>query len=181
MIRNKKGNIMGIIYVVGALFLLMFLGLLMVFGGMTLNWVFDVATPELTGIGMVGNSNMTQIGSLTLNPVNNVVQSFTWLTGVVYVFALVACLGLAFAFRFSGNKWLVGFFFSAMLMLLIGSIFISNIYEEFYNDTGDVGLRLHEFGLLSFLILYSPLVISVIGFVCGIIMFTGDGGEQSTA
>jgi len=32
--------------------------------------------------------------------------------------------------------------------------------------------------MLSWLILYSPLVMSVIGFICGIIMFTGEGIDE---
>lgn len=175
---NKKADIMLVIYMVLILFIVLILGLLLVFGIVIIDWTFDEVVPELTNLGQIGNINATQIGGMTLTPVNNIVQSFTWLGGLFYVFALVGCLGFAFAFRFTGNKWLMGFFIACMFMLLIASIFISNIYEDFYNDSGDIGDRLHENVLLSYMILFSPIIICIIGFFCGIIMFTGEGGEE---
>ena len=179
--ENKKGNIVSIIWMIGILFVIILVGIGIAFGGMVIDWTFDEAVPELTGLGQVGNANLTDIGSMTLTPVNTFVQSFTWLGGVIYMLGLLGCLGLAFAFRFTGNKWLGGFFIVCMLLLIITSIFISNIYEEFYNGGDEVGTRLHEQVLLSWLLLYSPLVMCVIGFVCAIIMFTGNGEEQLIA
>jgi hypothetical protein len=160
------------------LFIVLFLGLFLVIGSIVVDWTFDEAVPELTKIGMVDNTNVSEYTGYALNPVDNVVQSFTWLSGIIYIFALLGCLGLSFTIRFTGNKWLLGFFIACMFLLIVASIFISNIYEDFYNDDGDVGDRLREHEMLSYLILYSPVIMSIIGFICGIIMFTGEGEEQ---
>ena len=56
---NKKGNIMSVIYVVGALFLLLLIGAGLAFGGVIIDWVFDTAVPEVSGIGMAGSVNVT--------------------------------------------------------------------------------------------------------------------------
>ena len=176
---QKKGNIEAIIYLMMILFVLLIGGVMLIFGAITIDWVFDEAVPELSTLGVVGNANLTEYSKYSIAPVNTVVQSFIWLAGVFYVLGLMGCIGFAFAFRFTGNKWLMGFFFACMLMLVMASIFMSNIYEEFYNGTDEVGTRLKEHELLSYLILYSPIVMSIIGFVCGIIMFTGEGGEVS--
>lgn len=178
---NRRGNIMAIIFMVGILFLLIFIGVLLAVGAAIINWTMDEALPEFSGLGMVGNINMTAASDYTLTPVNTFVQSMTWMAGVFYMIALAMSFGFAFAFRFTGSKWLMGFFISCMLLLVIAAIFISNIYEDFYNDSGDLGDRLKEQAMLSWLILYSPLVICVIGFICGIIIFTGEGGEQYNA
>ena len=178
MIKNKKGNVSSIIWIILILFFVMFLGVILAFGSVIVKWTFDEAMPTLTSIGMVGSTNMSSIGSTVLTPVNNVVQSFTWLAGVVYAMALIGCLGMAFAFRFTGSKWLMGFFICCMLLLVVSSIFISNIYEEFYSDGSDIGTALHNLPMLSYLLLYSPLVMCIIGFVCGIIMFTGEGNDE---
>ena len=175
---NKKGDVMSVIWIVVILFAILLIGVLLAFGNVVVNWTFDEAVPTLSGIGMVGNTNTTQIAGYTLTPLNSFVQSFNWLIGIVFVLALAGCMGLAFAFRFTGNKWLAGFFILCVLLLIITSIFISNIYEEFYNTPGDVGDRLHEAGLISYLILYSPAIMAIIAFVCGIIMFTGEGEEN---
>lgn len=172
--KKSQAGIVNIILFIGILFFLVLIGLMLAFGSMVINWVFDEAVPELSGLGLVGEANMTDIAGSTIAPVNTFVQSFTWLTGVLYFLALIGCLGLAVAFRFSGNKWLAGFFIACMIMLVMACVFISNIYEEFYDDSNDVGTRLKEHVLLSFLILESPMIFTIIGFVGGIIMFTGD-------
>jgi len=176
--ETKKGNINGIIWIMLILFTVMFLGIMMAVGTMVITWTFDEAMPTLTSLGMVGPSNMTSIGTTVLTPVNDVVQAFTWLGGLIYIIALIGCIGVAFAFRFTGSKWLMGFFICCMLLLVVASIFISNIYEDFQDDTGEVGEGLREQTALTYLILLSPVVMCVIGFICGIIMFTGEGGEQ---
>jgi len=174
MINKKSQGASYIILFITILFVLLFVGMLLVFGSAVITWVWDEAVPELTGLGMAGDSNMTSIAGSTITPANSFVQSFTWLTGVVYIMALIACFGLATAFRFTGNKWLAGFFICCMIMLIIACVFISNIYEEFYNDTGVLGTRLKEHVLMSFLVLHSPLIMTVIGFMGGVIMFSGD-------
>jgi hypothetical protein len=176
---TKKGNFEAVIYMGLVLFIILFLGIGLIFGAIVVDWVFDEAVPEVSNLGMVGNANLTEYASYSIAPANTFVQSFTWLAGVVYVLALAGCLGLAFAFRFTGNKWLMGLFIMIMLLVIITSIFISNIYEDFWNDNGDVGSRLQSQVLLSYLILYSPAIFTVIGFICGIIMFTGEEGEPT--
>ena len=180
---KKGGSAYGVIFLVIALFSLLFIGFIIAIGSMTINWMLDETIPELKSIGSIqeGNNtiaNMTRVTELAIDPANNFVQSFTWLGGLLYIIGLFLCIALAFAFRFSGHKWLIAFFILLMLILVIVSIFISNAYEEYYNDTGEVGTRLKEQGLLSFLILYSPMIFCIIGFVCGIIMFTGSPQEN---
>lgn len=176
---NKKGEgISNVIILIFFLFIILVGGLALAFGGMAIKWVFDTAVPEFSGIGMVGNTNVSSISNTVATPINNIVQSFTWFSGVIYILALLGLIGLSVGFRITGNKWLMGFFVACIFMLLIASIFISNIYETFYNDGGDVGAGLHEFGMLSFFVLYSPLIMCIIGFVCGIVMFSGIGDEE---
>ena len=175
---DKKGNIMSVIYIVGGLFLLMIIGMGLVFGSVMMNWIFDTVVPEISGIGQVGSTNVTQISGSTLTKVNSFVQSWTWLTGVLYVFGIFGIIGLSYAVRFTGNKWLMAFFISAMLMVVIASIFMSNIYESFYTGTDDIAVRLQEHTMISWLILYSPLIMTIIGFLCGIIAFSGEMEEK---
>lgn len=179
MIKSKKGNIGRVIFIGAVLFILLLIGIFLVFGAIVIDWVADVTVPELSNLGVVGSSNLTEISQYTVTPINSIIQSFTWMGGIFYVLGLVACLGLAFAFRFTGNKWLITLFICIMFLLVIAAIFISNIYEEFYSGTDDVATRLQEHSLLSWMILYSPVIMSILGFICGIIMFTGEGGEEA--
>lgn len=177
--KGKKGDIKAIIWMIAILFIVLFIGIGLAFGSMIIGWVADEAMPSITNLGMVGSANVTEYSGYTITPVNTVVQALSWAAGVAYVLVLLGCIGLSYAYRFSGNKWLAGFFISAMFLLIMASIFISNIYEEYYTGTNDVALRLQEQVLLSYLVLYSPLIFTIIGFICGIIMFTGEGVEET--
>ena len=180
LISDKRGGaFLNVILIVGILFMIMITGLIIGLGGVSVKWAVDTIAPELTGLGMAGDANLSSIGTTVVTPIKSVVDSFSWLSGIVYFFAIILMLGLGFAFRMTGNKWLMAIFFACMFLLIIGSIFISNIYQDFYDDGREIGARLHEFALLSFLMLYSPIIMCVIGFVSGIIMFTGGDEENA--
>ncbi len=174
--KNKKGSFIGILFVVGGLFLLLMLGIMLAIGSSTINWVMDEAVPELSELGMVGDANATFITDVAIDPVNTFIQNMTWVSGVLYVLGLFGVFGLAFVFRETGDKWLIGLFLAVVLILIIGCLIMSNIYEEIYNDGSELGGILKEHIVLSFLILYSPGIMSILAFVAGIILFSGDSG-----
>jgi len=170
---NKKGNAMIIILFFFLLFSILFIGFMMVVGSAILNWTFDIAVPELDSLGVIGDTNMTDVASYTLTPLNTLVQSFTWLTGVLYVMMLIGSIGIVFIFKATPSRWLIAFYFGLALILIMGSIFMSNIYEDFYDGGDELADRLKEHTLLSYMILYSPVILTVIVFATGIILFSG--------
>jgi len=174
---NKRGNVMVAVTFITVLFILVFAGFMLVTGSALVNWVFDIAVPEVSNLGMMDSFNATQGAEITITPLNTLIQSFTWLTGVLYFMALVGCLGMAFVIRQNPSQWLIGFYIGLVFILVLGSIFMSNIYEDFYDDAGDYGDRLREHVLLSYMILYSPMIMSIIAFIGGIILFSGRGEE----
>ena len=109
-IKNKRGDAVVLIYFFLILFVVLMVGFLMITGSAITNWIFDEAVPELTNLGVVGDANMTEIASSTITPVNNIVQNFTWVTGVLYVIMIIGSIGFAVSFRSSPNKWLIGLF-----------------------------------------------------------------------
>lgn len=170
---NKTGGFeLMLLFFIGVA-LLICLGLFIAFGGVVVDMFFDEFVPEIKDIGSVGSSNVTEYAEYGLDPVDSVVQSFSWMGGVIYFLGIIGFFALAFASKITMSKWLMGFFFAFAFLFLIASIFISNIYEDFYNDDDDIGSRLREQTLLSWLILQSPLVFTVVIFISGIIMFTG--------
>ncbi|KYK20693.1 hypothetical protein AYK24_09890 [Thermoplasmatales archaeon SG8-52-4] len=171
--QNKQGNIYMLVFFVGVLFLLIFAGFLFIVGSAVINWVFDEAVPEVSNLGMIGNANMTDIASYTITPLNNIVQAFTWLTGVLYVMLLIASVGFAFLIRDSPNRWLIGFYIGLVIMLILGSILISNIYEDFSSGDDELATRLREHTILSFMVLHSPMIFTIISLISGAIMFSG--------
>lgn len=176
--ENKKGNIWGIIIIIGGLFILMFLGLLFAFGFGIMNWVGDETVPLLKSVGMVDNWNSTASIEYTIDPLNSILQQSTWLGGVFYALSLLMIFGVAFIYRNYNVRFMIPLFFGMMVILFIASIFVSNIYEEFQTSNDDLGTRLQEQSLLSFFLLYAPGIIALVGFLAGAIMFSGPGVEM---
>lgn len=178
LLNNKKGNagvlLVGFFII---LFVVMFLGFIIVVGSAVFNWGFDEIAPELTDLGVIGGANFTEAASYTIVPLNDVVQSFTWLAGVLYIFILIGVIIVPFMFRSTAEPWMIGFFFVLMLVFIIASMFMSNIYEEFYDDSGELADRLKEHVLLSYLVLNSPLIFTILSFIGGIILFSGINKE----
>jgi len=177
MLENKKGGMMGILLVVGGLFFLVMFGLMLAIGSSTINWIMDETVPELNNLGEVGTWNSTDTIRMTILPVNTFIQNFTWVSGVLYIFGMIAIFGMAFAFRGTSDKWLIALFFSLILILIIGCIFMSNIYENIYSTDDDFGSIVKEHVILSYLVMYSPGIMSLIAFIAGIILFSGPSKE----
>ena len=65
-----------------------------------------------------------------------------------------------------------------MILMTIGSIVISNIYEDIYNGDDELGSRLRDQKILSFLMLNSPVIFTAVIFISGVILFTGINDEE---
>lgn len=170
---NRKGNF-------GLLLAMMILMAILIVGGFAIAifiGVIDTATeviiPEIEGIGVVGSSNISQYAEYTTVPITTLITSFTWIGGIMYMAAILGLIGISIAFRVTMSKVFIVMFFAFSILLIFLSIFMSNIYQDFYEDTGDFGDKLKEQVMLSWLILHSPLIFSVVIFISGIILFSG--------
>lgn len=180
MIKNKRGQILGLVVVVGVIFIVMLVGFIMVTGNAVTNWVADEIVPELSGLGVVGTANLTEIAGYTIQPANTFIQNLNWMTGVLYFMMLIGCFGLAFIIRINPSKLFIGFFFLLAVLLIMGSIFISNIYQDFYDDGAgsELSQRLSENVILSYAMLYAPLINTIVVFITGIIIFSGRAEDE---
>ena len=181
MIKDKRGQgVLGLVMVVGIIMIVMFVGFILVTGNAVVNWVADEVVPPLSNLGVVGNANLTEYSQYTIQPANTFIQSLNWVTGVIYVMMLIGCIGLSFIIRINPSKILIGFFFLLAVVLIMASIFVSNMYQDFYDDgaNSELSQRLNENIILSYMMLYAPLINTVIVFVCGIIIFTGRAEDE---
>ena len=174
---NKKANALPILIFIGLLILIVIIGMIVSFSVVVVDWSADEVVPVFSDLGVIGSTNFTEVAELTIAPVNSFVQSLGWIVGIIYMISLIVMIALAFAFRNFGSPWLIGLFFLLVIIIIMTSILLSNMYEDFYADTGDVGSRLREQTILSFFILESPAILAVIAFISGAIMFTGNREE----
>lgn len=175
---NKKGSIEATMLIGGGLLILLFVAVVVAIGIGITNWGIDIIAPEITGLGDVAGVNITQVGGYVTTPVDSFANSLNWLGGILYILGLLAIFGLAFAYRSTSQRWLIPMFFSLMILIIISSIFISQIYESFYTGTNEVALSLQAQPVLSWMILYSPAIITLVGFIAGAIMFSGAGSPE---
>ena len=176
--KNKKGNINVLLMFFVILFSVLLLGFVMVMFSSVFNIVWDEAYPIVSQLGVVESANLTEYSSYTFAPVNTVIQSFTWLTGIIYVMMLVVSFGFVMMTKANPSRWLIGLYFGLALLLIICSMYMSNIYEDFYDDSGELGDRLKEHKILSWMILYSPMVFTFLVFATGIVLFSGMQQEE---
>jgi hypothetical protein len=72
----------------------------------------------------------------------------------------------------------MGFYILLVFLLILGTVVLSNMYQDIYSGNDEIGLRLQAQTLMSYMILYSPMIMTLIAFIAGVIMFSGsnEGG-----
>ena len=169
---NKKG-VIGIIIFFLVLFTILILGFIAAMAVSVLDIATDELVPLASELGMVENSNVSKAADYTFVPLNTFVQALPWLVGLAYVAALIFSIVFAVSYRFNPSPILMGFYFMLIILLIFFSIIMSNMYEDIYKVNDDIGIRLQEQVLLSYMILYSPLILTIIAFITGIYLFAG--------
>lgn len=163
------------------LFMLILLMLALAFAGAILvsvsNNVIDEFTPVVNDLGTVGDSNLTQNANIFFNPIKTLGTSMNWILGLGYAFSLFLIIALALTYRATQEKYLLVLFLLLTVLALMMSIGISNAYEDLSNGTDSVATGLQDQVLLSWLIINSPMILLIVIFIAGVIVFTGNPQE----
>ena len=167
---NKKGAI-GII-----LFFVVLMGVLVLGFIGTMVWsVLDIANDEISPImkelGMVDDVNVSQAAEYGVNVVDGFVGSMPWLIAFGYVMALIFTLVFVFMVGYNPSPAYFAFYISLMLLLIFGCVIMSNMYQDIYTGSDEISTRLQEQTIMSYLILHSPWIMSLIAVVGGVLMF----------
>jgi len=130
-------------------------------------------------IGMAGSTNVSQAAEYTFGTVDKLVGSLSWLLAFGYVAMLIFSIIFVVSYNFNPNPVFIGIYFVFVILLIFGAIILSNMYEDLYNSTDEViGDGLKEQVAMSFMILHSPWILSLIAFIVGIYIFAGKQSEQ---
>jgi len=176
--KNKKAQVGFIIFFFMGIALLIAGAIFLAIASGVISYVADITFPEITNIGVIGDSNISEYAEYGLNPVNTLIKQSEWMGGVLYMIAIIGLIGIAVVFRTSQNKVFIVLFFAFAILMMFLSILMSNVYEDFYSSGDEIGDKLKDQTMLSWLILRSPLVFSVVIFISGIILFSGLGQEE---
>lgn len=177
--KNKRGAI-GLILFFVALFLIVIIGFIASISTGLITWTSTQVTPIIQVIGNVeGVANFSEAAEYTVVPANTFIQALPWLVGFSYVAMLFFSVFFAITYSFNPNPFFMGLFFFLVLLLILGSIVMSNMYQDIYSGTDVLALQLQSQTLLSFMILRSPFILTLIAIVTGIFLFARPGTETS--
>lgn len=168
---KKKGQI-GIILFFGLLFLILVVGFVVAISYSAIDFASDTITPVMTDLGVVGSTNLSEASQFTFGTVNTIVQNLGWLIGLAYVAALLFSIVFALVASRNAHPLFIGLYFALMLVLLIGCIIMSNVYEDLYTGNDEIAVRLQEQTLISYMILHSPFIMIIISLITGVFLFT---------
>jgi len=170
--KDKKGQ-MGIIFFFLLLFTILIVGFIasMVVG--IIDFGSDTVTPIMENLGVAGDANLSHASKVTFGTANTFVQAMPWLIGFAYLAALGFSFAFAIGYRVNPNPIFIGLYFMLIILLIFGTILMSNVYESIYEGNNELATRLQEQTILSFMILYSPAIMVLIAFITGIFIFAG--------
>lgn len=175
--KNKRG-VFGLVLFFVFMFVVLILGFIAVIGTAILNFGGDVVTPIMQDIGMVGTSNISEYVEYSIVPANSFIQSLDWIIGFGFMAALIFSIIFAVSYRTNPHPAYIGIYILLMILLIFLSIMMSNAYENIYTGTDDIATRLQAQTISSHIILYSPFILTLIGFLTGIYIFVGGRGEE---
>lgn len=175
---KNKGQITTI-----AIITLGLVAMVLIIAGLTIGWSIvksatDEIIPELNSIGEVSPGiNISEYTDTATKPVNSIIENLGLIMGLIYILGIMGILSYAFIFRSDSNGWILAFFIALVLALVLICILISNFYEEFYLGSDVIGETLRSSSLVSYLIIYSPIIMGLVSIIAGIILFTGKSTE----
>lgn len=170
---NNKRGIMGIVIFFVVLFLIMIIGFIAVITIGAVDFASDEITPVFAELGVVGNTNFTEASGNSVGVVNTIVQGLPWVIAFGYVAALIFSIVFALSYEANPSPMYIGVYLLLIILLIFGSIVMSNMYQDIYTGTDELATRLQQQTLMSYMILYAPYIFGLIAFITGIYLFSG--------
>ena len=175
--KNKKGAI-GILIFTGVLFLILVIGFAAAILIGVLDIVSDEITPIMTDLGVVGSANMSEYGEMGFGTLNTFIQALPWLVALGYIMALIFTIVFIFIVGYSPHPAFIAFYIALMILLILGCVLFSNMYQDIYTGNDDLAIRLQEQTILSYMLLHSPFIMVMIMVIGGLLMFTRQASSE---
>ena len=181
MIKNKmnKKGFMGIVFFFLILFTILIIGFIAVIVVSAIKYTSGVVTPVMEDLGMAGETNLSEASQYTFGTVDKIANSLPWLLAFGYVTMLIFSIIFVVSYNFNPNPVYIGLYFIFVILLIFGAILMSNMYEDLITTNDEIiGEGLREQTVMSFMMLHSPWILSIIAFIVGIYIFAGKQGEH---
>ena len=175
--KNKRG-VMGIIIFFIVLFTIVIIGFIAAMALSIIDYASDEITPIMEDLGMAGGTNLSSVAEMTFGVTDTIIKALPWLVSFAYVAALIFSIVFIMSWKYNPNPMFMGFYFMLIILLIFFCIIMSNMYQDIHQADDEIGTRLQEQKALSWMILYSPLIMTIIAFIVGIYIFAGKQTES---
>lgn len=178
MTINKKGDMYSTIALLGTVLLVVsFVFMFVLGGGILKDTMGQVFTEVRTIQNVTDNVNVTYYADKVFAPVETILSNYALYAAILYVMGIVLIFTLAYVFRDNMSPATIALFVVSSLLIIAFAIILSNTYEVFYTDPNFINGELQQATTISYLILYSPTILTIVIFIAGIILMTGKGRE----
>ena len=178
MKKDKRG-VMGIILFFIILISILAIGFIASISLGIIDFGSEAITPVMEGLGMVGDTNVTEAATYSFGFVDGIINSAPWILAFAFVGALVFSIIFVVGYTYNPNPAFMGLYFAFIILLVFFAIVVSNAYEEIYTGTDEIALKLQDQPAMSYLILYSPFIFVLIAFITGIFLFAGKNSQEN--
>jgi hypothetical protein len=177
--KDKRGEFGVVISLFLVLAIVLGVGFFLAIISGIFGYVGNEVTPILNEVASTsGIEGMNNSVNDTIGISNTIIQSLPVLIGGGYILALIFSLGFVFVYRITANPMYIGLYFALMVLLFLGSIMMSNAYQDLYEGSDVLATSLQSQGLMSYMILYSPFILCFIAGISGIFMFARPSQEE---
>lgn len=175
--RKDKRGVWGIFVFFIVMFSILIVGFVAAISLGVIDFASDTITPILTDLGEVEDMNMSNAMRVTVGVVDGFVQAMPWLLTLGFAMSLVFSIVFVTMYKTNPHPAFIGLYIALMFLLIFGAIIMSNAYEDIYNRTDELAVRLQENVAMSYMIIYSPAIFVLIAFITGIYMFSSPKEE----
>jgi len=179
-LKNDKRGIYGIIVFFIILFSIIIIGFISAVAIGVIKFGSGEITPVMKDLGMVEDYNMSGAATYTFGVMDTFVQSLPWIVAFAYVVALIFSVLFVMAYSSNPHPAFIGVYIAFIFLLILGSIILSNAYQDIYEGGDEIAAQLQSQTALSYMILYSPFIMTLIAFITGIYLFVGKQDEGGT-
>lgn len=172
MIENKKGQfqIFGFFLLLITIVVVGFIAVLFV---AITSYGNSIINPIFTNLGVVGSANLSQAGQATFGVVNTFIGAVPWLVAFAYVAMLIFSVVFVVGYGNNPSPIWIGVYMMFVVFLIFFCIIMSNMYQDIYSGTDVIAQGLQSQVAMSYMILYSPIIMTIISLIVGVYMFAG--------
>lgn len=175
--KDKRG-FMGIVFFFLILFTILIIGFIGALAITVIDFGSETITPIMTDLGVVGATNLTEASEITFGTTNTIVNMMPWLLLFTYTAMLIFTIIFVISYRFNPHPAYIGVYFMFVVLLIMGSILISNMYQDLHQSTDSViGDGLKSQTGMSYMIIHSPKILTIFAIIVGIFIFAGTQRE----